>query len=553
MVFLRKLGILVFVAVMVATCAKVVAPTGGPADTEPPLVLVFEPEGGLTNFSSETIEITFDEFFTLKSPETNIFLNPLHDGKIEYKIKGKRLIIKLPEELKNQQSYTLVLNNAVVDFHEGNVLKTLQFVFSTGNSFDSLNLQGRIINAATGEPLENSVVYLFPENPDSALLKKQFSYIAFSDVQGVFMFHLLPPGNYSLYALSDKDQSHTLNSYEEMAGFFPATVHVKQLQINDTTISNTVVLDQPVRLFFEQDTVLKILKFSRTRRGLHQLALNMPVTLPHVEVLDDNVADSVFWLLNETSDTLNIWFAGQKKDFARVVISASGQVLDTLNLSLKLTGRGSVVQDSYLPPKLSLKNGFDDNHFHLGDTVFFRSSNPLYSINNDSVLLITKNDTLNKLLFFSTNDPHNIGVVFNQKENTEYEIIFNKGAISDCFGLSNDSVSFKITSTFEDYYGTLNIIFTDSLNECHCIEFFNARKEVVYKHCYGENEFKHIRTYQGLIPGDYFLKIFSDRNCNQKWDTGNFSERKQPERSYKSSGRVIIKSGWELEITWSLY
>jgi uncharacterized protein (DUF2141 family) len=545
--------LLLCTTLLFAACAKVIAPSGGPMDTEPPVVVIFEPSSGLTNFSDQTIEITFDEFFTLKSPETNIYLNPLTEDKIEYKIKGKRLLISLPDDMHKNLSYTLVLNNAIADFHEGNILKSLQYVFSTGTHFDSLSIQGRVINAATGEPLENIMIYLMPEDADSALLKKQFSRVAFSDIQGAFKFYLLPPGNYSLYALSDKDNSHTLNSIEEMPGFHSEIITVRQIRVNDSTVTNTLILDQPIRMFNEQDSVLKIIKFNRSRRGLQQIAFNMPVENPMVRIMDESVADSVFWFLNSTSDTLSIWFTGQKKDYARVMVSASGQTLDTLNLSLKLTGRGTSVQDNYLPPKLALINGFDDNHFHFQDTVIVRSSNPVFSMNPDSIFVISNNDTLDKKIIFQSNDPQTFRIVFLQKENTDYTVVFDRGAISDCFGLSNDSTQFEIKSTHDDYYGKLKIIFADSLSGCHCIEFFNTRKEVVYRHCYGEDEYQNIRNYDHLIPGDYFLKIFSDSNCNQQWDTGDFSSRKQPESSFRSSGRVIVKSGWETEITWSLY
>ena len=397
-------------------CAKVIPPSGGPKDIEAPTVVVFEPSSGLKNFPPQAIKITFNEFFTLKSPETNIYLNPLIDDKIEHKIKGKRLIIYIPDNLKKEMSYTLTMHNAIADYHEGNILNSLQYIFATGPHFDSLSIQGRVISAFSGGPLEDVILYLLPENADSALLKKQFSWVALSDLQGRFTFYMLPPGNYSLYALSDKDNSHTLNSIEEMPGFYSEPITAHQIQVNDTTVSNTLILDKPILVFNEKDTILKILKTTRTRRGLQQIAFNMPISEPNVKVLDENAADSVFWLLNSVADTLSIWFVGQKKDYARVAISESGQTLDTINLSLKLTGRGASIQDTYLPPKISFANGFDDNHFHYLDTVAFRSTNPIFSINPDSIDVISENDTLDKIIIFKNDDPHTIKIVFSQKE-----------------------------------------------------------------------------------------------------------------------------------------
>ena len=50
--------------------------------------------------------------------------------------------------------------------------------------------------------------------------------------------------------------------------------------------------------------------------------------------------------------------------------------------------------------------------------------------------------------------------------------------------------------------------------------------------------------------GEYDLKIFIDKNNNGKWDSGNFLERKQAEKTYLYPEKISIRDKWDLEIDW---
>ena len=48
-------------------------------------------------------------------------------------------------------------------------------------------------------------------------------------------------------------------------------------------------------------------------------------------------------------------------------------------------------------------------------------------------------------------------------------------------------------------------------------------------------------------PGEYELRILYDTNNNGIWDTGNYSERRQPEKVYSIKQKLSIKANWENE------
>jgi uncharacterized protein (DUF2141 family) len=49
-------------------------------------------------------------------------------------------------------------------------------------------------------------------------------------------------------------------------------------------------------------------------------------------------------------------------------------------------------------------------------------------------------------------------------------------------------------------------------------------------------------------PGDYDIRILYDTNKNGKWDPGNFSEKKQPEKVYNISRKLSVRANFEQEI-----
>ena len=57
----RILGI-VFLALVIASCANRGTPSGGEKDTEPPVILKSVPENFTTNFKGNEIRIYFDEY-----------------------------------------------------------------------------------------------------------------------------------------------------------------------------------------------------------------------------------------------------------------------------------------------------------------------------------------------------------------------------------------------------------------------------------------------------------------------------------------------------------
>lgn len=59
-------------------------------------------------------------------------------------------------------------------------------------------------------------------------------------------------------------------------------------------------------------------------------------------------------------------------------------------------------------------------------------------------------------------------------------------------------------------------------------------------------------VFNSLEPGSYSLRLILDENDNKQWDTGNFMEKKLPERVLYLTEPIELKPGWDSEITWKV-
>ena len=89
---------------LLASCAKIVVPTGGPRDVTPPSVSKVEPPSGTTNFNAKQIKISFDEFVELNNPLDNAIFSPPLTENPEFIVSSKTLIVKLKDTLQSNRT-----------------------------------------------------------------------------------------------------------------------------------------------------------------------------------------------------------------------------------------------------------------------------------------------------------------------------------------------------------------------------------------------------------------------------------------------------------------
>ena len=206
-------------------CAQVGSPGGGETDEAPPLVVNADPVFGQTEFSGSTLRLTFDEFVKLKDARRQVLVSPPLSEPPRLLVKGRSVIVDLGEDLMPDRTYVVQFGEAVLDLRESNVAAGLTHVFATGSALDSGRVEGRVLDAWTGLPLSGSRVLLFADSlpngatdltmPDS--LRPLPDYVGLVLDSGEFEIGFLPEGKFSVLALDDENGNYRADPGEALA------------------------------------------------------------------------------------------------------------------------------------------------------------------------------------------------------------------------------------------------------------------------------------------------------------------------------------------------
>ncbi|MEI9935300.1 MAG: Ig-like domain-containing protein [Ferruginibacter sp.] len=219
-------SIVVVYITMNTGCAQIGAPTGGPKDTIPPVLVKAIPSMRTLNFNTNKIVFTFDEYIDVQDANNNVLVSPYPKKNPVINFKLKTLTVTLKDTLLANTTYSINFGNAVRDNNEGNVFKNFRYVFSTGNIIDSATVSGKVTLAETGRTDSTMLIFLYKELDDTAVLKKRPDYIARVNGSGRFAFLNLPPGDFNIYALKDDNGSKTYDSKSEVFAFTDHVIHV---------------------------------------------------------------------------------------------------------------------------------------------------------------------------------------------------------------------------------------------------------------------------------------------------------------------------------------
>ena len=207
---------------LLTSCANIVMPTGGEKDTSPPKLLKTFPQNNSVNFKEKSVFFEFDENIAFNKWGENFNISPKTEKPIKYKIKNRTLILDIENQLKENTTYSLNLNQCIKDINEGNVLDNLIFSFSTGNILDSLNLKGTVVDAKTLKPKPNVRVFLHESNIDDSLsFKTTPKYATKTNAKGDFIISNLNNENYNLFCITGLDYMY---HEEDLIGFYSSEI-----------------------------------------------------------------------------------------------------------------------------------------------------------------------------------------------------------------------------------------------------------------------------------------------------------------------------------------
>lgn len=226
-VYILTIFLILKIEVLSVGCANIIPPEGGVKDSIPPLLVKATPADSSSNFSEKRITLTFDEYIQVQNPSQELIMSPVPKQEPVIESKLRTLTIRLKDTLEANTTYTLNFGNSVRDINEGNIARNFTYIFSTGSTFDSLTLSGKVLLAANGRVDTTLVVMLHKSGDDSAVVNEKPRYLTRLDSSGNFRFRNLPWDTFYIYALQDQGNSHRYQSEKQVFAFADSSVAVQ--------------------------------------------------------------------------------------------------------------------------------------------------------------------------------------------------------------------------------------------------------------------------------------------------------------------------------------
>lgn len=537
----NRLYIYILLVLIFARCAQITPLTGGKRDSSPPKVLQATPNNASVNFASRNISIEFDEYIGLRDMSNQFIITPKTQETPVIQTKGKTLKINFNENLLPNTTYKLSFGNAIVDLHENNSLANFEYVFSTGSSIDSLKVNGQVIDATTKKPVANALVGLYSAQAnDSVVYKEKPLYQTRSNNDGSYNFSYLPNNIFKAVAISDGNKNGMYDGSDELIAFSDSLVKTSDSvkrelllfkELPHKTFIKKTIAGEYGKVIIVYNKSVEDFKFVKSNDSLSTYYIN-------------SLKDTVIIYYQNVFDTLKTVINRQIKNDTLIINIPSKLEYEKLKknnqLQYKITSNISSRQPYYLTPRVHLNFPFD-----------------FQKIKKEKLVVYKIKDSLKTALDFEIEESKNTHNAFklNVKLENEanYIIMVNKGAIVDYNGRSNDSMSFKFTTTSPDDYAQLNLKLLFPKKENYIVLLLNDKEQIVDKQLVSfslasTNE-KNLK-YEHVTPGNYFIRVVEDANKNNVFDTGSYFKHIQPEIIYINSAPIKLLAGWEIENEW---
>lgn len=586
------------IAGLLYSCASIGRPEGGPKDVDPPVFINSSPAPNSTNYTKNDVELHFNEYIVLKDQSTKVVVSPAQRENPIIRANGKKINIELKDTLKENTTYVIDFSDAIQDNNENNPLEGFSFAFATGDTIDTLQVSGIVLNARDLEPQKEFFVGLHSCLDDSAFRTMPFERIARTNELGQFTIRNIKPGRYHIFALNDADRDYKFARSEDLAFLDEIIVPTtSQIETMDTTFTSQMVTDTIIQsthtLFLPNDILLTsfneeykslyLVNNERTAINRFSVIFSAPSdTLPVLEIIEPADYDnSKRWYVLDNSqhnDTLDYWITDSlliQSDSIKV----SMKYLHTDTLDNR-TFTNDTIYFNLKKAKTKKKDEKKDKKKEENDTITdtipqiplidfsvsgsttievynplrFKSDSPIDSIIPNTVHLSHKVDTIwNELGTVELKRDSAMGLLgykidYEWEPGGEYTVTIDSMAIHNIYGIYNGTIKtdFKVKALEE--YSNLFFKMTN-VSDSAFVELLNGSDKVVYTAPVNDGKVDLFN----INPGDYYARIVIDKNGNGKWDTGNYSEHRQPEEVYYYPKKLALKQNWDVEQSWDIY
>ena len=524
------------------------APTGGRKDTIPPVIVKMNPRPYVIGVPLEgaKFEFTFDEYVKVNNPR-NIFLSPPQKTAPKYKMKGKKLIISFEEPLNENTTYTLNFYGALQDINENNPYPGYSFVFSTGDSIDSLYVTGLVQDCTTLDPVKNATVLLYQSQEDSAVFKELPFAATKTDEWGFFALRNLPATGFRMYAISDDNGNNRYDPDTESIAFIDSLV--KPVNVIRDSVYELMFFDMKDTLACrDRKTEYELSMFKETpsrqyidlygRRSERSAFVSFSARNAHIDTMwiSGLSPDRLITQINLERDSLEIWMNDQRNIPDTVMLFVNYLKTDSTGVRSGFTEEIKLGNENPRAPvdtiaKMDLRV---DPKTVETEGFILEFGYPVINAQFDSLMLVVTDlhNVDERGNITSSRDSLNLRKYHIMPEgkmsiSSKYTLTVPKGIFRDINNAWNDSTQVTVSLPIDVKLSTLQLDLKN-VNHKYIVEMLDERRtQTLFTHVVNQDK---MVEFPYLTAGKYYIRITEDLNGNSYVDTGSLLDHQMPER-----------------------
>ena len=605
----KNLLLCLLALLLTAACASIGNPDGGRFDETPPRVVGSSPADGAVNVSKRKVQILFDEYIKLEKASEKVVISPPQIEPANVRADGKRVKVDFYDSLRANTTYTIDFSDAIEDNNEGNPMGQYTFSFSTGDVIDTMQVSGRVLNAADLEPIKGIMVGLYPADSiwnDTLFRTRPFLRVSRTNGEGRFTIKGVKDGAYRVRALEDKDGDFVFSQKNERVAF-DTTVYVTGSFPDvrmDTVWRDSLWYDSirvvPYTHYTPDDVLLLAFLEDGQERHLLKTAYPEPTNFtfyftapsdstPRIKGLNFDerclVADAslkndtvTFWVtdtaLIHRQDTLSMILSYMETDTLGQLVVTN----DTLDLSPKTTyakiaaERSKQIeawekdrerrQKKAKKPLPYEENPYERTWLEAGfkpsgslapnQNVRYLAKEPILEVDTTKIHFYVKKDTdwlPAPFLFMPEERSAKSYMLYAEWEpDQKYRFVMDTAAMVSVLEHESKSVRQEFHVRAVEEYGSI-FIHVISPDTGVVVQLLSKNDKVEAQQRAdkdGNADFFFMK------PGEYYMRCYVDANGNGQWDTGDYASGLQPERVYYFGKPLPLKAQWDLRQDWDI-
>ena len=605
----KNLLLCLLALLLTAACASIGNPDGGRFDETPPRVVGSSPADGAVNVSKRKVQILFDEYIKLEKASEKVVISPPQIEPANVRADGKRVKVDFYDSLRANTTYTIDFSDAIEDNNEGNPMGQYTFSFSTGDVIDTMQVSGRVLNAADLEPIKGIMVGLYPADStwnDTLFRTRPFLRVSRTNGEGRFTIKGVKDGAYRVRALEDKDGDFVFSQKNERVAFDTmvyVTGSFPDVRM-DTVWRDSLWYDSvrvvPYTHYTPDDVLLLAFLEDGQERHLLKTAYPEPTNFtfyftapsdstPRIKGLNFDerclVADAslkndtvTFWVtdtaLIHRQDTLSMILSYMETDTLGQLVVTN----DTLDLSPKTTyakiaaERSKQIeawekdrerrQKKAKKPLPYEENPYERTWLEAGfkpsgslapnQNVRYLAKEPILEVDTTKIHFYVKKDTdwlPAPFLFMPEERSAKSYMLYAEWEpGQKYRFVMDTAAMVSVLEHESKSVrqEFHVRAVEEDGSIFIHVISPDTGVVVQLLSKNDKVEAQQRADKDGNADFFFMK------PGEYYMRCYVDANGNGQWDTGDYASGLQPERVYYFGKPLPLKARWDLRQDWDI-